>query len=344
MNGILGFTSILAKELKDERLRGMVENMNQSAKRLLETLNLLLDLSTIESNRVELALERVDVAAATRSVVDAHRAEAERKSLAIDLRLPEDPVFVKGDERMLRVALGNLVSNAIKFTEKGTVGVEAARRKDGDKTTARVSVSDTGVGVEPAKRALIFDAFRQASEGKNRSFEGIGLGLTISRRFLELMGGAISFESELGEGSTFHIDAPLAELDDDRPRVLLVEDDKNAVDLIRLFVGDLYRIDAVANGLTALERASETEYDAFIMDINLGEGMHGLQVVRSLRDQVKYENAPILAVTAFAGANSKEDFVAAGCTDYYAKPIIRDKFRGVMRRLLEGDASDSVTS
>ena len=340
MNGILGFTGILANELTDERLNGMVRNMNQSAKRLLETLNLLLDLSTIESNRVELALERVDVTAAARSVVDAHRAEAERKSLAFDLRLPEDPVYVKGDERMLRVALGNLVGNAIKFTEKGSVGVEVARRQaEGETATARVSVSDTGVGVEPAKRALIFDAFRQASEGKNRSFEGIGLGLTISRRFLELMGGTISFESEIGEGSTFHIDAPLAESDDGRPRVLLVEDDKNAIDLIRVFVGDLFRIDAVTNGLTALERAADVNYDAFIMDINLGEGMHGLQVVRSLRDQERYENVPILAVTAFAGANSREDFVAAGCTDYYAKPIIREKFRAAMRALMEGDAS-----
>jgi PAS domain S-box-containing protein len=205
LTGILGFAEVLAEEVEPEQSEA-VEVIYRSARRLMDTLNSVLDLAQIESGNLAIRLEQIDVGAVAAEVVELLRPLAQRKGLAF--RFETDPAArAQADAAMLYRVVANLTGNALKFTERGEVAIEVAREEGA--TVLRVR--DTGVGIGPAFKERLFEAFRQESDGLSRSHEGSGLGLAITHRLVEMMGGTIEVESEKGRGSVFTVRLPVAE-------------------------------------------------------------------------------------------------------------------------------------
>ena len=206
LTSILGFAEVLAAEVEGEH-QGFAHRIEQNGHRLLDTLNAVLDFAQIEAGRYPLALAELDLGAAVRDAAMLILCQAEAKGLTLQCRLPDEPVKALADSNAFNRIVTNLVSNAIKFTDEGSVTVSVRATPEG---VAEVCVEDTGVGIAMEFLPRLFSEFRQESEGDARSFEGNGLGLSISKRLVEMMGGTITVKSAKGVGSTFTVQIPIA--------------------------------------------------------------------------------------------------------------------------------------
>ncbi|MBE0643798.1 MAG: PAS domain S-box protein [Bacteroidetes bacterium] len=203
MNAILGFSELLCEELVDAPQHRMAEIINTSGHRLLETLNSILDLSLIEADRMEVIPEQVSVTSLAEEVCLLFKPLAKRKGLRLECLAEETDLQLRTDPRLLRQIMNNLVSNAIKFTTQGYVHLLTRLEIIDRQPNVRIEVIDTGIGISQENLTMIFEEFRQVSEGYGRRFDGSGLGLAITQRFTELLGGSISVESNPGKGSRF---------------------------------------------------------------------------------------------------------------------------------------------
>jgi len=203
LTSILGFADVLDEEVEGEAHR-VVEMIRESGHRLKETLTSVLELARLERESSEMGTERCDLVERVEETLDLMHPQIESNGLSLEVRLPSEPIYLQADPKVLHRVLTNLVSNAIKFTEEG--GIEVTVERDYDE--AVLEVSDTGIGISDDFLGQIFDEFRQESEGLTRDHEGSGLGLTITKRLVELMGGTIEAESTKGEGSTFIVRFP----------------------------------------------------------------------------------------------------------------------------------------
>lgn len=208
MNAILGFSELLCEELVDAPQHRMAEIINTSGHRLLETLNSILDLSLIEADRMEVIPEQVSVTSLAEEVCLLFKPLARRKGLRLECLAEETDLQLWTDPRLLRQTINNLVSNAIKFTTQGYVQLLTRLEILAERPHVRIEVVDTGIGISPENLSLIFEEFRQVSEGYGRRFDGSGLGLAITQKFTELLGGRIHVESAPGKGSRFVILIP----------------------------------------------------------------------------------------------------------------------------------------
>lgn len=209
MNGIIGFSELLTSEDDLVEIKKMADIINRSASRLMLTLNNILDLSRIESGAGKPVVTMTDIAAVAKETVELFRAEAIRKSIGLFTEGCEEPIVIETDQRIIHDILRNLVNNALKFTLEGSVRVVVINQCSGDHASNTViEVHDTGIGISEEEREIIFDEFRQGSEGYSRSFEGSGLGLSICRKYLNLLGGSIDVRSTLGKGSVFRVMLP----------------------------------------------------------------------------------------------------------------------------------------
>lgn len=204
LTSILGFADVLDEEV-DGEARHVVEMIRESGHRLKETLTSVLELARLERESAEVSAERCDLVGRVQDTLDLMQPQIEGNGLDLQVRVPSTPVYLQADPRVLHRVLTNLVANAIKFTEEGTIRVVVERTND----EAVLRVTDTGIGISEDFLEHIFDEFRQESEGLTRAHEGSGLGLTITQRLVELMGGSIEAESTKGEGSTFTVRLPL---------------------------------------------------------------------------------------------------------------------------------------
>jgi PAS domain S-box-containing protein len=338
LHGILGFAQILAEEINDDELQKMANVIYKSGNRLLDTLNLLLNFSKAETSKIETVFSDVIIKNLFDESIELFKPLAESKGLIVSSEISDDNIFLHSDERLLREILNNLINNAIKFTENG--GIFLTGTIDDSKNLV-FKVKDTGIGIPQNKHEQIFQEFRQESEGLSRNFEGTGLGLTLTKRYVEILGGNISIESEVGIGTTFTIIIPnnikvenilpnefkdsvtlnIIPAPASKKRLLLVENDKVSAMLVNTFVKKEYDLDIVANGGEAIKMVSEKEYDAILMDINLGDGITGLDAAQKIKHLKIYKDTPIIAVTAFAMEKDKEEFLKYGCTHYLAKPF-----------------------
>ncbi|NUN10526.1 MAG: PAS domain S-box protein [Ignavibacteriaceae bacterium] len=351
--GILGFSEIMIEEAVKPEIKQMAQTINKSGSRLLDTLNLILDLSRVEAGRLEIKKENVNVNQVITGSVILFSETAAHKGLYLNHNIPDENVFIRADSKILEQILNNLVNNAVKFTKKG--GVTITLHKLDDRIS--VSVADTGIGISENDQKIIWEEFRQASEGYSRSFEGTGLGLTITKKFIEKLGGTISVKSEVNKGSEFIFEIPLLSspsgtdvlaVKSDTPpevktlsapppvkkKILLVEDDPVAVDLMNAMLGRSFEIEYVNNGSDGIKKAMNRNYDLVLMDINLGKGMNGIEVTRKLREIPRYHKVPIIAVTAFAMVGDREEFLSAGCTQYLSKPFTRKELLNVIQEAL----------
>ena len=352
MNGVLGIAEILLAAPLNAIQRRHVETLYRSGQSLLDVINDVLDFSKIEAGKLDLRTHDFSLRALLAEVTDSFITTAAGKGLTLSLvASAEVPVGAHGDEPRLRQVLTNLIGNAIKFTDVGEVTVAVSYP---DRRRLRFEVRDTGIGLAPDEAALVFDAFAQADGSHARRFGGTGLGLTISRQLIKLMGGEIGVESTRGKGSTFWVslpfDPPRAPLPEssgpklrtaDRRlhgRVLLVED--NAVNQLvaQTFLEELQVDVAVANnGRTAVERVSSERFDLVLMDCQMPD-MDGFEATAIIRQKERIGSRgraiPIVALTANAVEGDRERCIAAGMDDYLSKPFNRDQLAALLVRWL----------
>jgi PAS domain S-box-containing protein len=203
--GILGFSEILQSEIKNEVNLDMIRTIHTGGKRLLRTLNQVLNLSKVESEKFEMQLVKCDIIEQIKFSQELFNVVAEEKKLHFELKLPDEPIFINGNVELLASILDNLISNAVNYTERGKITITAEQINN----KAIIDITDTGIGVSETDQQIIFQEFRQASEGFTRKFQGTGLGLTISKKYTEMMNGTIELKSKPGEGSTFTLTFPL---------------------------------------------------------------------------------------------------------------------------------------
>lgn len=206
---ILGYAEILENELSDEALKNMAKTIFRGGHRLSETLNLILDLSKIESEKLTYQFKKIELGAMLPAITDMYQGLAQQKDLTLFLSPPDYPVYVTVDSRLLSDVVSNLINNAIKFSANGSVEVKYKIVPYKGGKWAEIQIADTGIGIDEKDQQTIFEEFRQVSEGLSRQYEGTGLGLTIAKKFVELMHGDLSVKSAIGLGSTFFIRLPL---------------------------------------------------------------------------------------------------------------------------------------
>ncbi len=359
MNGIIGFASILESQLVDPKLRAYANRIFRSGNRLLHTINEILDLSKMQSGKQELTLEPLDIVREAHSNVSLLEPLAVEKGLEIKVHSHHAKIEAYLDSNALSKILNNLVGNAIKFTQEGSIKIELDREDEAHRSWVFVRIADTGIGISPDFLPHIFDEFKQESSGYDRNFEGNGLGLTIARQLVELMNGSISVESVKNKHTIFTIQFPAARLapqptyskvlsqdtaeglpsalfsaSNEKPRVLLVEDDPDNQELTRLYLTGMCHLDVAFSGDKALEFAKQRLYDAVLLDINLGIGMDGIEIAQHLRQLPSYARTPLIAFTAYTMKGDRERFVQAGFDDHLSKPYTRDDLRDLIEKMV----------
>jgi GAF domain-containing protein/CheY-like chemotaxis protein len=348
LNAIIGYSEMLEEEAQDLAQEAFVPDLrkiNAAGKHLLELINGVLDLSKIEAGRMELYLEDFEVSALVRDIAAVIHPLAEKNRNRIELRCGPEAGGMHADLTKVRQALFNLLSNACKFTEAGTVAlaVERAPGPGGDWLT--FAVTDTGIGMTPEQMARLFESFGQADASVSRRFGGTGLGLALSRRLARMMGGDITVASVAGQGSTFTLRLPALvgepapeaarAVESETPgdagggTVLVVDDDEAVRELMQRFLGrEGFRVVATARGDEALRLAREVAPDAITLDVMM-PGMDGWAVLAALKADAATADIPVIMVTIVDDRNLG---YALGAADYLTKPIDRERLVAVLAR------------
>ncbi len=359
LNGILGMVELAERRCPKQAME-YFRLIRQSGQTLLDIINDILDLSRIEAGRFEPRRKPFQLRAALDLVLGPMTMIAEEKGLALALDVsPHIPSWLVGDEGRLRQVLTNLLSNALKFTERGRIELHVVREPDdpGRPEAERLhfSVIDTGIGIPDARQQAIFESFAHGDASVHAKYGGAGLGLTISKELVERMGGRIWVESAQGRGSTFHFTAEFGRADQrteqaeaaghgtavpSRPlNILLAEDNPiNQFVLTEMLKARGHDVTVAATGREALIRLAERPYEVVLMDAQMPE-MDGVEATRRIREgQVPGAPAdiPIIALTAYALGGDRERFLDAGMDDYVPKPVDMDdleaKLTAISRR------------
>jgi PAS domain S-box-containing protein len=359
LNGIIGFTELLMNSNLEDIQKKYMNTINQSANSLMEVINNILDFSKIESGKLELNVEKVNVAEITNQVVDLIKYEANLKNLSINLDIDQNvPKFIEVDYIRLKQVLINLLSNAVKFTEKGKIdlAVSVFEMIDSKKVQLKFMVRDTGIGIKKKNQLRIFEAFSQADNSTTKKFGGTGLGLSISNQLLSLMNSQLELESEFGKGSEFsfvlEVDysnqpsiikdkedilktaSPDSIVTNDEKTIFIVEDNKINMLLAKTLVKQIVpnaTIFELENGKDALEKTQELLPDLILMDIQMPI-MNGYDSTQEIRKIPMAENIPIIALTAGTIVGEKEKCIKLGMNDYISKPIDKEHLIKIMNQ------------
>lgn len=346
LTGIIGFASVLSAEVTGQH-HEFASLIEQSGRRLLDILNSVLDLAKLDSNQVDIELRVVDLAEVAEEVVRLLEPVASNKRLDLDLKVEQNdkPICALLDQTAFGRILQNLIGNAIKFTEEGKITIFI----HSDEKQAYVSIQDTGIGIDGSFLPLIFEDFKQESRNVSRVFGGSGLGLSITKRLVNLMNGQINVESKKGEGSTFTVSFPRvedtqkSESRGSRPEllpsipqahVLLVEDNPDTRFLMEHLLEDVFQVTTVSNGEEAIARMKERVFDLVLMDINLGDGPDGVDTLQKLRRIPGCAEIPVIALTAYALPGDRDRFLHSGFDGYLSKPFETQELLTLSSRLL----------
>jgi len=358
LNGILGYAQILrrGKNLTDTQSDGL-NVIHKSGEHLLTLINDVLDLAKVEAGKMELCPEPVALPDLLDGVAGIMRMAAHQKDIQFLSDLPDDlPAAVEADEKCLRQVLLNLLGNAVKFTDEGSVTLKVENRgSDRNRVSLGFEIRDTGVGMTPEDVAGIFRAFEQVGDEKKRA-EGTGLGLAITRQLVRLMGGEIHAESEHGSGSVFRFEIALpvlkealsgqereetrevtgyqSETGEERRKVIIADDtEENRLMLLSLLEPLGFDITLAADGKEGVEQAEAVRPDLILMDLVMPV-MTGFEAVREIRRMPGFRETPIIAVSASVIETDREKSHIAGCDAFLSKPVRTDRLFRLMEKLM----------
>ena len=351
LNAIIGYSEMLEEEAADRNVDGFIPDLkkiNGAGKHLLALINDILDLSKIEAGKMDLYLETFELKTVLEDVAATTRLLVQKKTNTLVVRLAPDLGRMRADLTKIRQALFNLLSNASKFTEHGTITLEAGRetgRSEGDWIFFKVT--DTGIGMTREQLGRMFQAFSQADSSTVRKYGGTGLGLAITRFFCRMMGGDVTVASEPGKGSIFTIRLPAEVRDpakdpetktaagpDQLPHegntVLVVDDDASARDLLQRFLNrEGYHVETASNGLEALAAVKRIRPLVITLDVMM-PGMDGWSVLTKLKEDTLAADIPVIMLTI---VDDKHFGHALGAMEYLNKPVDRDRLASVIRKL-----------
>ena len=365
MNAIIGMNHLLRSASTDGHQIAQLDKIDSASQHLMAILNDVLDLSKNEAGRIQLEsapFHLPDVFSAVQSIL----ADAtERKQLVVEVDCAQVPASLRGDATRLRQGLLNLAANAVKFTAQGKISLRAELLEaQGDQLLLRFSVRDTGMGISAEQQQRLFKAFEQADASTTRQHDGTGLGLVITRRLAQLMGGEAGLESAPGKGSMFWFTAHVLR-NASTPAALARASTHDAEDLLRqrhrgahillaedneinreLVMGLLQIVglsaDTAVDGLQALRLAQQGHYDLVLMDMQMPE-MNGMDATRAIRALPGWQATPIVGLTANAFHEARQACLAAGMTDVITKPITIVDFFDKLMQVLEGRPNPSPT-
>lgn len=363
MNAILGFTNLLQRKQElDAESRQYVQTIQRSGENLLTIVNDILDLSKIEAGMMRIEAAPFSIRGLLHSVETLMQSKAAEKNLQFKTTVDDDlPDVLDGDAIRLTQILVNLIGNAIKFTDRGSVTVRLkAGKKEEGKIWVSVIVSDTGIGIEPQKQQTIFERFQQAEDSVTRKYGGTGLGLAIVRDLVDLQGGTIEMASEVGEGTTFHLRIPysisrqqaeefgttrtalVSQSSFDDLRVLIVEDNEINQSLLQnIFRHWNIHFQIAANGKEAIHHLKQQPFDLILMDIQMPE-MDGYTATQKIRTELRL-STPVIAMTAHAMAGEREKCLSYGMNDYISKPVREDQLYNKIRQFARADSTAIAT-
>ena len=357
MNGILGFAELLkVPKLKDQVQQKYIEVIQKSGRRMLNIINDIVSISKIEAGEMKFTISSTNINDQIESVYEFFLPEAQRKGLWLSYKnvLSLKDARVDTDREKLYAILVNLVNNAIKFTTDGSI--EFGYKVKGK--FLEFFVKDTGCGVPDQRKEIIFERFRQGSELISKPYEGAGLGLSISKAFVEMLGGSIRMESQPGKGSVFYFtlpyntrrklinkgkDIPSVTRSEDQMKslkILIAEDDEESQELIAALLEDfakqIFRADT---GIEAVEACRKNpDLDLVLMDIRMPE-MNGYEATQQIRQFNK--EVIIIAETAFGLSGDREKAIVAGCTDYISKPVVPEDLLGLIHKYFHSKEQSS---
>ncbi len=367
LNGILGMLQLLDTTAPNEEQKEYILAAVKSTSRLTRLLSDILDISRIEAGKMQIVEAQFEFFSLERSILELFSQASTKKKLQLTFTVsPEVPHWLIGDEARLRQVLFNLVGNAIKFTEKGHVGVEASVVHT-RKGSCRVlfSVEDTGIGIPDERLKDIFDAFVQGDDTYRRNFQGAGLGLSIVRRIVSLMDGCISVDNTEGGGTTFYFSLPFKlpiagsealevplephDLPTRAPlSILIAEDDMVTARMTeKLLTKRGYHAVVATNGLETLDLLAKWDFTLILMDIQMPvmDGVEATKAIRSSTALGVKANIPIIAMTAYAMTGDKEKFFAAGMNEYISKPVDMKELLAIIEKVTaEKNATSSCPS
>lgn len=344
LNAIIGFSDLMSEGVTGaltEKQQHYLKRIREGGKHLLQLINDILDLSKIEAGQVTLNCEAFNLRGIVPEVVSVIRPLAMTKKITVE-EAYDHGATLSADRVRFKQVLFNLLSNAVKFTpEGGKVRIDSSV-SDGQ---ISISVSDTGVGLALSDQELIFEEFRQVQNSSSKPNEGTGLGLAITKRLVEQHGGKITVQSELGKGSTFTISFPISlqqapepadwmpadhslASGEQKPLVLVVDDDSSARELLVTFLSDEYRVAVAANGHEALAKAAELRPDCITLDL-LMPGGSGLQTLERLRNKRETSHIPVVIVSIVDEENVG---FALGAASYFVKPVKKDELLAAIRQ------------
>ncbi len=347
MNAIIGMDEMILRECEDEKIRRYATDIQSAGRTLLSIINDILDLSKIESGKMELVPVRYEFASVLNDIVNMTMNKAVDKGLAYALFVdPDIPSALYGDEIRIRQIILNITNNAIKYTSEGSINVQL--HFDRERKMLQLRVEDTGMGIRDEDKERLFTSFQRLDETKNRNIEGTGLGLNITRKLAELMDGEIRVESQYGKGSVFEVEVhqdiadetPIGnyaerletarkEAQSYRPkivapkaRVLIVDDNEMNLDVITGLMGETgMKIRTALSGYECIELLKKEHFDLVLLD-QMMPVMSGSRALKEIREQHLADDTPVIALTADAIAGAKENYLREGFSDYLSKPVL----------------------
>ncbi|MGN0341489.1 MAG: ATP-binding protein [Roseburia sp.] len=366
LNGILGMDAMLLEECKDDDLKEYARNIQTAGQSLLSIINDILDISKIEAGKLEILPVEYELFSVINDCCNVARVRAESKNLSFQMVIdPKLPSCLCGDEVRVRQVINNFLSNAVKYTREGSVTLSIGYEKQQkNQMTLVIAVKDTGIGIREKDLDKLFQSFTRIEEKRNRNIEGTGLGLNLTKRLVEMMGGEISAESTYGKGSCFTAKIPqniinpepLGDFEKryqqllhttDTQKMTLVAPDAQVLVVddveinLKVFKGLLKKtgiqIDTAESGKECLEYAKEKHYDLIFLDHMMPEmdGMETLEQMKLLADSPN-KDTPVVMLTANAIRGAKEQYIQAGFSDYLTKPIREEDLQEVLTKYLAG--------
>ena len=328
LSGIMGMTDLLLETALDEEQRDYVSTVRLCAENLFHLLNATLEYSALTAGQLKLDETEFVLSETVDSALSKEGEKAQVKGLTLtstlDAALPQTMI---GDAARIQDLLGHLLDNAIKFTHHGRVDLELTREGQ----VLKIEVRDTGIGIDPERKARIFESFHQIDSGLSRNYPGLGLGLALVQKLLALMGGEITAVSEPERGSTFTVRLPIrlpagsrdktASHSAGAPAILAVEDNPVGLKVLRHALKDrAVHVDTATDGAEAIQAAAARHYDLILMDLQMPH-MDGLEATAAVRRLPGYENVPILALTANYSDEIRQQCQRHGMQDFLSKPL-----------------------